>query len=279
MGRRILQEGPRRGIDPRELPQTFRPPRAWLLLACVVMVAAALLTSIALQGGAGTTDGPPTTSPTAGPTSTDSGTPPAASPSSPRAESDPKPAQSPTGRAPAATIPSSGPNTYVVTRQTTGPTSNRGRLVRVSVAIETGLPLSSDQVGLQIMSTLSDRRSWGARGAVRFQLIADPHAADLVVYVTTPRTTDRLCAPLKTHGELSCQQHKRVVLNAARWVAGSPTYGTNLSAYRDYLVNHEVGHYLGHGHVNCKRPGATANVMVQQSKSLAGCKANPWPYP
>ena len=43
------------------------------------------------------------------------------------------------------------------------------------------------------------------------------------MYITTPATTDRLCAPLLTQGEVSCQNGNRVVLNARRWVPGAET--------------------------------------------------------
>ena len=45
--------------------------------------------------------------------------------------------------------------------------------------------------------------------------------ATLHAYIVTPKTTDRLCAPYLTRGEVSCQNGNRVVLNAKRWLLGA----------------------------------------------------------
>jgi len=58
-------------------------------------------------------------------------------------------------------------------------------------------------------------------------------------YIVTPKTTDRLCAPYLTRGEVSCQNGNRVVLNAKRWLLGADSYGSDLTNCRRYLVNHE----------------------------------------
>ncbi|WP_373684441.1 DUF3152 domain-containing protein [Micromonospora thermarum] len=72
-----------------------------------------------------------------------------------------------------------------------------------------------------------------------------------------PGTRDELCQDL-ADGYPSCRKGNRVVLNVARWVKGVPGYGAGLAAYRRYMVNHEVGHRLGHGHELCPGRGRPA---------------------
>ena len=108
---------------------------------------------------------------------------------------------------------------------------------------------------------------------------AQSKRAELHAYIVTPGTTDELCAPLQTQGEVSCQNGDRVVLNAKRWVRGADAYGRDLVGYRRYLVNHEFGHYIGYGHVQCPGRGKPAPVMMQQTKGLDGCTPVSWPYP
>jgi hypothetical protein len=157
-----------------------------------------------------------------------------------------------------------------------------GRTVRWTLEVEGGLGVDTTALATTVATVLADPRGWQTKDGVRFVNVAPAEAeqgspVDLRITLASPDTTDALCAPLQTRGQVSCHNGGRVVLNARRWLLGAEAYGTDLAGYRTYLVNHEVGHGLGHGHAYCGGAGKVAPVMMQQTYGLKGCTAWPWP--
>jgi hypothetical protein len=72
---------------------------------------------------------------------------------------------------------------------------------------------------------------------------------------------------------------RAVYINAANWsrIPQGSEY-TDLAMYREALVNHEVAHVFGYGHVGCSAPGLPSDVRQQPSKSLQGCLPTPAVY-
>jgi hypothetical protein len=163
-------------------------------------------------------------------------------------------------------------------------TATDGRTVRISVETEGGLPVDATEFARTVATVLTDARGWQREDAVRFvevtpQALAKGARVDLRIALASPDTTDRLCTPLQTRGQVSCHNNNRAVVNLVRWQNGAGAYGSDLAGYRTYLVNHEVGHGLGHGHEYCSGEDRVAPLMMQQTYGLRGCTAWPWPTP
>ncbi|MEU5208289.1 DUF3152 domain-containing protein [Streptomyces sp. NPDC020742] len=163
-----------------------------------------------------------------------------------------------------------------------------GKVLRYRVDIEEGLPLDGKLFAEAVHKTLNDDRSWAHGGAMTFERVSSGHA-DFVITLASPGTTGTWCAKSgldTTEDNVSCDSAatERVMINAYRWAQGAKTYGHDkMLAYRQMLINHEVGHRLGHNHESCSRQGALAPVMMQQTKFLttdgATCRPNSWPFP
>ncbi|BFU47146.1 DUF3152 domain-containing protein [Krasilnikovia sp. MM14-A1004] len=127
---------------------------------------------------------------------------------------------------------------------------------------------------------LGDPRSWVAGNKVRFQRAPHGEPAEFTIYLASPDTSEEMCAKggLETKGYSSCRLPGQVVINSERWREAVPHYDAPLDVYRAYVINHEVGHQLGHGHEQCPGKGKPAPVMLWQTYSLEGCTAYGWPY-
>jgi hypothetical protein len=159
-----------------------------------------------------------------------------------------------------------------------------GPLHHFTVEIEAGVDENGPAFAAAVEKTLSNEHSWVHAGGASFQRV-DGGEVDFRVSLTASLSVRRLCGYDLPY-ETSCYNgdKARVVINDARWVRGAVAYGGNLAYYRLYVVNHEVGHALGNGHVQCPRNGALAPVMMQQTLGIStagvgACKPNPWPYP
>jgi hypothetical protein len=165
----------------------------------------------------------------------------------------------------------------------TSPVSGTGPLRRFAVEIEDGIDVDGAAFAEAVRGTLADPRSWGSGGRYSFQQVGAAQVAagqyDFKVSLISPAHMDAYCPGLRTNGYTSCRVGERAVINLARWATAVPHYDGDIASYRNYVVNHEVGHALGNGHQGCPGPGALAPVMQQQTLGLDGCVRNAWPYP
>ncbi|HEX8344444.1 MAG TPA: DUF3152 domain-containing protein [Actinoplanes sp.] len=184
----------------------------------------------------------------------------------------------PSARPVGITYPAAGSGAWRIAAAEPTPERGTGTLLRYRVSVERDIGgLDADSVAATVRETLSDRRGWTADDSVWFRRVGPGQRHDFTVYLATPNTRDRLCGR-GPDGYTSCRNGDRVVLNVARWVKGIPGYRFRIDDYRQYMINHEVGHRLGYGHELCPGAGRPAPVMQQQTLGLHGCSPNPWPY-
>ncbi len=162
-----------------------------------------------------------------------------------------------------------------------------GRKYTYRVDVEQGLGLDGKLFAEAVQRTLNDDRSWAHNGARTFERVHTGQP-DFVITLASPGTTADWCAKSgldTTEDNVSCDSAatERVMINAYRWAQGAKPYGDAIYAYRQMLINHEVGHRIGYNHVSCDRDGELAPVMQQQTKFVdhdgIDCRPNQWAYP
>lgn len=153
--------------------------------------------------------------------------------------------------------------------------SGQGRVITYDVATRGGIVASFDEFRSQANQTLNDGRGW-ARMGVSFKEVSSGGSFTLVLSEASQLPTfSSGCS-----AEYSCRAGRYVIINQDRWLGATPSWNSNGGSLRDYrhmVVNHETGHWLGHGHAYCGGSGSLAPVMQQQSISLQGCSFNAWP--
>ena len=158
-----------------------------------------------------------------------------------------------------------------------------------------------DAFAAMVEATLANPKSWIHQDKYSFEhvdgkKVKDP---DFRFQLSSTETTHEICG--NTYDmETSCFYPigDRVMINEARWVRGAAPFEGDLGAYRQYVINHELGHGVGFAsHEPCDEDGGLAPIMMQQTLSLSNselyginpeesyknndntCRPNPWPFP
>lgn len=127
----------------------------------------------------------------------------------------------------------------------------------------------------QVAETLADPRGWRSAGVAFRRVDRGGHFSVVLAEAGRVPGFHPICS-----AQWSCRVGRYVVINQTRWQRATPSWNRarkSLRSYRHMVLNHETGHWLGHGHLGCPGRGRPAPVMMQQSKGLDGCRHNPWP--
>ena len=218
---------------------------------------------------------------------------------------------------PAGIVPAGGPFTEsgertwrIVPGTTPKVGEGTAKVFTYTVEVENGIDTMSfggdEGFARMVTETLGNPKSWTHNPQFAFQRI-DATTPDLKpdfrVSLTSPMTVREGCG-YEIEIETSCYNpvygpdaEPRVFINLARWVRGAVPFQGDIGSYRQYLINHEVGHAIGYTtHEPCDRNGGLAPIMMQQTFSTSDndatrydpesvkpdgktCRFNSWPYP
>lgn len=128
-----------------------------------------------------------------------------------------------------------------------------------------------------VFRTLNNARGWPRAGAVFTQVSS---GCDMTIYLSEARYMTWFSSGCSA--EYSCRVGQAVIINLTRWDHGVDAWmaaGGTLPRYRRMVINHEVGHRLGHidNEITCDAAGNRAPLMQEQSMDLRTCIPNEWP--
>lgn len=210
---------------------------------------------------------------------------------------------------PSGELPDGGPFTVQgagAWRVIPGTTVNVGagteQVFTYTVEVEDGIDTAGfggdEAFGRMVDQTLANPKSWTNDSRFAFRRI-DSGNPTFRISLTSQMSIREACG-YDIQLEVSCYNPgiDRVVLNEPRWVRGAVAYQGDIGSYRQYLINHEVGHAIGYqAHQPCEVDGGLAPVMMQQTFGTSNddiakldpegvvpmdgktCRFNPWPYP
>ena len=159
--------------------------------------------------------------------------------------------------------------------------------VFISTRIDNDVDYPLEQFLKKAKSVLHSAKGWELKGykfffvsPSIFNKISNENLK-IILRLSTNKTIVKECQ-FDENEKLSCYNPTttppNVYINYYRWMNGSKASKLKLSDYRIYVINHEIGHALGRGHVEeCSCPTCPAPIMMQQTKSIGDCLPNVWP--
>ncbi len=132
-----------------------------------------------------------------------------------------------------------------------------------------------------IQRILDDPRGWRGQNYI-FVDVDDITEADVIISKeSSARMKRRFTAPelygLSVTTRYTDGRPAEIWIHADNWNKVPPDFVGSKRLYREYVIQHEMGHVLGYNHERPINISELCPVMYQQTKGTRGiCKSNPW---
>ncbi|SBV27579.1 Protein of unknown function [Micromonospora krabiensis] len=139
-----------------------------------------------------------------------------------------------------------------------------------AVEIDTGVDLDLAEVAVEVDWMVNDPRGW------RVDL------DQFTLRIVEPGIGGTTSMDSKGHIGMAYDAEDLALITEEAWTVLGPRFaavGGTLQDQRTWIVLHELGHLLGHPHVDCPAAGQMAPVMRGANFELGDCTYNVWPHP
>ena len=159
--------------------------------------------------------------------------------------------------------------------------------VFIIIKVDSDVDYSLELFTKKVQNILNSKKGWKLKGYKFFfvsPLIFEKlskHNTKIILRLSKNKTISKECE-FDINEKLSCYNPTinppNININFYRWINGSKASKLNIKDYRVYVINHEIGHALGRGHItDCINKDDPAPIMMQQTVSIGKCSPNIWP--
>lgn len=124
-------------------------------------------------------------------------------------------------------------------------------------------------------NAFSDLAGWNLGGRLKFvQVSSNCNFGIDLMPASSMSSVSTACA-----GQTTCGVGSTLALNLSNWLAAPAAWIGGIDSYREQMISHEVGHWLGFSHASCFAKSSPVPILEDPTVELDGCSPDWYAIP